>query len=500
MEHALRQCLIALRLAGRMGLDESQRAAVYYTALLVSVGCHTDAHEQARWFGDDIGLKSEKYVHGLKGFRATVSAMRRIGAGRPPLHRLRSAFGFAAGGFREMDGMAEQHAALAQTLGGQLGLPPGALEALGASYEQWDGRGWPGTLSGEAVPVASRIAQLAEFTEVAHREAGIGAALAIAERRSGSQFDPAHVDLLRSDPAAIFADLNNVHSWHAVIDAEPALAVMLDGDEFDHALEAIADFVDLKSPYTLGHARAVADLAAAAGTHAGLSPDEVRVLRRAGLVHDLGRLGVSNAIWDKPGPLGIGELERVRLHPYLTERMLRQSQALAPLGQIAVAHHERMDGSGYPKGLPGSAISIPARILGAADAYQTWREPRPHRLARSAAEAAAALRGEVHACRLDAMAVEAVLTAAGHRVRRRQEGPAGLTAREVEVLRLMARGRSNREIADSLAISPKTAGHHVEHVYEKIGASNRAAASFFAVQHGLIHEEGFPDGVLAKMG
>jgi HD-GYP domain-containing protein (c-di-GMP phosphodiesterase class II) len=490
MEHVLRQCLIALRIAERMGLDESQRAAVYYTALLINVGCHSDAHEQAKWFGDDIAMKADKYSpHGLKGVRATLSGMRRLGSGQPPLRRFRTLLDFATGGYRDLDSMIEQHSRMARELAARLGLPAGVRDGVGTSYEQWDGKGWPGELQGESVPIASRIAQLSEFVEVAHRRAGIAGALAVAEKRSGSQFDPALVACLRAHAKAIFGDLDAVDSWQAVIDAEPALAVVLGDEQFDQALEAIADFVDLKSPYTLGHSRAVADLAAAAGTQAGVSKQEVVTLRRAGLVHDLGRLGVSNSIWDKPGPLGAGERERVRLHPYFTQRMLRQSEALAPLGEIAVAHHERMDGSGYPSGLQGSALSASARLLGAADAYQTKREPRPHRLALTAAEAASALRDEVKARRLDAPAVEAVLAAAGHRIPRRQDGPSGLTHREVEVLRLVARGQSNHEIAERLTISPKTASHHVEHIYSKIGASNRASASLFAVQHGLLPAE-----------
>ena len=289
----------------------------------------------------------------------------------------------------------------------------------------------------------------------------------------------------------IVSDLDTVATWEAVIAAEPALAVVLSGERFDGALAAIANFVDLKSPYMLGHARAVADLAAAAGEQLGLSEPELRTLRRAGLVHDLGRLGVSNSIWDKPGPLGPGEWERVRLHPHITERMLHQSRALAPLGAIAVQHCERLDGSGYPRGLSGAAISRPARILGAADAYQAMREPRPYRPARLAGEAASELRAEVRAGRLDAETVEAVLGAAGHRVARRREGPAGLTRREVEVLRLLARGLSNKRIAEQLVISPKTVANHIEHIYAKIDASTRARASLFAMQHGLLPEEEF---------
>jgi HD-GYP domain-containing protein (c-di-GMP phosphodiesterase class II) len=223
----------------------------------------------------------------------------------------------------------------------------------------------------------------------------------------------------------------------------------------------------------------------------------VRLLRRAGLVHGLGRLGVSNAILDKPGPLGAGEWERVRLQPYLTDRMLRQSEALAPVARIAVQHRERLDGSGYPHGLFGAGISIEARILAAADAYQAMREPRPHRPQHSAVEAAAALRADVKAGRYDAGSVEAVLGAAGHRVPRRREGPAGLTAREVEVLRLLARGLSNKEIAERLVISPKTVANHAEHIYSKINASTRAAAGLFAMQHGLMPEEEFPEGLMA---
>jgi HD-GYP domain-containing protein (c-di-GMP phosphodiesterase class II) len=271
-----------------------------------------------------------------------------------------------------------------------------------------------------------------------------------------------------------------------VIDAEPTLRVTLSHDGFDRALLAIADFVDLKSPYTLGHARAVADLAAATGAQLGLPDDEVNLLRRAGLVHDLGRLGVSNAIWDKPGPLGTGEWERVRLHPYLTERMLHQSAALAPLAAVAVQHRERLDGSGYPKGLSGGAISRPARILGAVDAYQSMREPRPHRPALTAESAAAELQADARAGKLDAEGVAAVLAAAGHPVGRRQTWPAGLTTREVDVLRLVARGLSSKQIATQLVITPKTARNHIEHIYTKIDASSRVAASLFATEHGLL--------------
>jgi HD-GYP domain-containing protein (c-di-GMP phosphodiesterase class II) len=491
MEHVLRQCLIALRLAERLGLEDQQRATVYYTALLINVGCHSDAHEQAKWFGDDISLKASKYDHDDRSLRSTVAMVRSIGAGHPPLHRFRLGLEFALSGHREVDDMIAHHAAIARTLGEHLELPAPVLEALQAAYESWDGRGWPGELRGERVPVAARVAQAAEYVEVASRVGGPAAVVELARERRGRQFDPAVADLLAAEAESILSGLDTVATWEAVIAAEPALAVVLAGDRFDAALEAIADFVDLKSPYFLGHARGVAGLAAAAGGALGLPESETRTLRRAGLVHDLGRLGVSNAIWDKPGPLAAGEWEHVRMHPYLTERMLRQSEALAPLGASAVQHRERLDGSGYPRGLSGAGISQHARILGAADAYQAMREPRPHRPPRPAGEAAAELRAEVRAGRLDGEVVEAVLGAAGHRVARRREGPAGLTPREVEVLKLLARGLSNKQIAERLVISPKTVANHVEHIYAKIGASTRAAASLFAMRHGLLPEDEF---------
>jgi HD-GYP domain-containing protein (c-di-GMP phosphodiesterase class II) len=487
MEHVLRQTLIALRLAERADVQERARADVYYTALLVTVGCHADAHEQAKWFGDDIELKSNKYgPHDARSLRAVLENMRRIGSGNPPLHRLRVGFAFALSGHREVEAMIMTHSGLARGLAEQLGLPESVREAVAASYERWDGRGWPGDLKGEEIPLAARLAQLAEYVEVAQRLGGTEAAVSLARERAGKQFDPRLAGLLAASADSIFDGLDEVGNWRALIDAEPSLAVVLAGERFDQALRAVANFIDLKSPYTLGHAGAVGELCAGAASSLELSEAEARTLHRAALVHDFGRLGVSNAIWDKRGPLGAGEWERIRMFPYLTERMLRFSDALAPLGQIAVQHRERLDGSGYPRGIGGAAISRPARILAAADAYQAMREPRPYRAPLTSEDAAGELRSEVKAGRLDGESVDAVLAAAGHRAPRRREGPAGLTEREVQVLKLLAGGLSNKEIGQRLVISPKTVGTHIEHIYTKIDASSRATASLFAVQQGLL--------------
>ena len=206
-------------------------------------------------------------------------------------------------------------------------------------------------------------------------------------------------------------------------------------------------------------------------------------------MHDLGRLGVPNSIWDKRGPLSAAELERVRLHPYLTERMLASSAGLAPLGAIAVQHHERLDGSGYPRGLRAGAMTLLGKVLAVSDAYHAMTEARPHRPALAGQQAANELHAGVGRSLFDGDTVDAVLRAAGHAVKRRRTLPAGLTAREVEVLRLLVRGLSYKEIAQELVISRKTAGAHVEHIYTKLGVSNRARASLFAMKHGLMAGE-----------
>jgi hypothetical protein len=306
MEHVLRQCLIALRLGGCLGVDEQERAALYYAALIVNVGCHTDAHEQAKWFGDDIALKQAKYDFPESNLRAALMSMSMLGAGSSPLHRLRLGLEFAVSGHREIDGMIAHHAELARKLAERLDLSEQVRAGVAAAYERWDGKGFPGRLGGDDIPMTARIVLLAEFAEVAHRLGGVAAVDEMLRERAGKQFDPSLAAVVRERPNDVFGALDAVGTWDAVIAAEPSLAITLRPDEFDAALTAIADFVDLKSPYTIGHARAVSELAGAAAAALGLTDGEVDLLRRAGLVQGFGRLGVSNSIWDRTGPLGAG--------------------------------------------------------------------------------------------------------------------------------------------------------------------------------------------------
>jgi HD-GYP domain-containing protein (c-di-GMP phosphodiesterase class II) len=487
MEHVLRQSLIALRLAERLGLDEAERRVVYYVGLLAWVGCHVDAYEQAKWFGDDTVFKGDqrRYDTG-RPLPAAAFVLGHLGSGRGLLERARVGVAFLGDGRRAVREMMENHWFATNELAGRLELGEEVRDSLYQTFERWDGRGVPAQARGPEIAPAARLVCLADVVEVFHRAGGVEAAVAVARDRSGTQFDPELVELFCGEAPGVFAEVESAASWDAVIEAEPALAAALSEAGLERALEAIADFVDVKSPWTLGHSRGVAALAGDAARLLRLPEDDVVLVRRAALVHDLGRLGVPNSIWDKPGSLTAAERERVRLHPYLTGRMLAFSPGLAGLREIAVQHHERLDGSGYPRGLTGNAMTAAGKLLAAADAYRGMTEPRPYRPALTARAAADELRAGVLVGLFAPDAAEAVLQAAGHPAKRRRELPAGLTARELEVLRLLVRGLSNREIAERLVISRKTAGTHVEHIYAKLGVSNRARASLFAMKHGLM--------------
>jgi HD-GYP domain-containing protein (c-di-GMP phosphodiesterase class II) len=304
--------------------------------------------------------------------------------------------------------------------------------------------------------------------------------------RRGTQFDPMLVDLFCSRAAELTEGILELDAWDAVLEPAAGLGCELSEVELTECLRVFADYADLKSPSFLGHSQGVGTLASRAALVLGLPAGESALVERAALVHDLGVIGVPAGVWDKPGALSLAESERVRTHPYLTERTLARPQRLAEIGALASLHHERLDGSGYPRRVRGDGLSVSARVVAAADAYQTSLEDRPHRRGRTVQEAVSALREEARQGRMDGEAVNAVLTAAGHRVRRRPTLPAGLTSREVEVLQLLAGGLSNKQIAVRLCLSSRTVSSHVEHVYSKIGVSTRGAAALFAMRNGLI--------------
>ncbi len=376
-----------------------------------------------------------------------------------------------------------------QHLAERLGLASGVRDALGQVYERRDGKGWPNRLKGEVLLLPVRVVQLAHDAQLFSRLGGTQAAVTMARERSGSLYDPQLVERFCQQASHLLEEPISSSLWEAVLAAEPGPHPNLAEAHLDRALRAVADFVDLKSPYAVGHSSGVAELAAEAAQRSGLPEADVQTLRRAGWLHDLGRIGISNTIWDKPGPLSEAEWERVRLHPYYAERMLARLKGLGQVGVIAAQHHERLDGSGYHRGIPASMLPMTARILAAADIYHAMTEPRPHRAAQPRDEAAAELRRQVRAGLLDDEAVRAVLIVGGHRLRsKRRTWVAGLSDREIEVLRLVARGHSNRQMASLLSVSASTIHHHIQHIYTKLGVSTRAAATLFAMQHHLLDE------------
>lgn len=358
--------------------------------------------------------------------------------------------------------------------------------ALGQIFERWDGKGYPHGLEGDALGLPVRVAHVATQA-MAFLPDGHETVEAIVRQRSGGWFDPAVAEAFLRHGRSLLAEIEAADVWVAAVEAEPEPRRCIRDAELDSVAAAFADMADLKTHFTRGHSSGVADLAEGAASRAGLPPAQVVMERRAALFHDLGRVGVPNGVWEKPGPLSAIEWEKVRLHPYHTERILSRSPALQPLATIAGMHHERQDGSGYFRSAAGPSIPMAARLLAVADAYQAMTQNRPHRTAPGPGGAARALEAEARAGRLDPDAVHGVLEAAGHRSRRpRNASPKGLSEREMEVLRLIARGATYRDVARELVISPRTAAHHVQHIYDKIGVSTRAAAAMFAMEHRLL--------------
>jgi HD-GYP domain-containing protein (c-di-GMP phosphodiesterase class II) len=478
LEHGLRTCAAATALGEAAGMDGDALGDAYCVGLLHSIGCTSDAYEAARLYGDDVAVRAAyAAIDPSRPAELMGFLVRFAGAGRPPLERAGLFAKAVAGGPAQARRGFAAHCEVGRRLAERLGLTAGVQHALEFVFERWDGKGHPAGAAGEAIPVAARLLHVARDLVIFARTDGPDDAPAALRRRRGA-YDPT---LLAAVSAPVVTAATRA-SWDAVLASFAAPRGALAGEALDEACAAVADFADIKSWATLGHAHRVSELAEAAAWRLGLGDGEVAGVRRAALVQDLGRVAVSNAVWDRAGPLSDAEWERVRLHPYYTARALARGD-LAPLGELGGAHHERLGGAGYHRGVDAAGLPVEARLLAAADAFAAMTEDRPHRPALAAEAAAGELRGD----RLDPDACEAVLAAAGQRAHPvRRELPAGLSEREAEVLALIARGHANKAVALRLGISPKTVGHHVGHVYAKIGVSTRAAAALFAVEHGLL--------------
>jgi HD-GYP domain-containing protein (c-di-GMP phosphodiesterase class II) len=486
LEHGLQSTLLAMRLGELLGVDPDTASQTYYTCLLFYVGCTADAVIAAETFGDDDALTTHAMPARFGSPPEMMAGIMRAlaNSGSPaPVRAMQIARGMPRAA-REFKGHITAFCEVAQMLTDRLGLPASTQGLFAYLVERWDGKGLPGRARREEIPLPVRIASVARDAAFQRMLGGVEFAARVVRKRAGGAFDPAVATPLADAAAELLALDADASAWEETLACEPGPRLTLESEAIDRALGAIGDFADLASPYLVGHSAGVAQLASAAAQQCRLEAVDLVKLRRGALVHDLGRVAVPARIWQKAAPLTPDDWERVRLHAYHSERVLTRSPFLAALASVASFHHERLDGSGYHRGAAAAAIAPPARLLAAADAYHAMTERRPHRGALTPGQAAETLGREAGAGRLDPDAVAAVLEVAGHPVPR-IERLAGLTEREAEVIGLLARGLQTKQIARRLGISVKTADHHVQNTYAKIGVSTRAAAALFAMQHGL---------------
>lgn len=486
LEESMRRCVVAVRLARRAGCSNDEVRDVIYTSLLEHLGCTAFAHEIAGVYGDDIATTRLSFLANFSDpkdmFRTFLPGMAQA-TGRSQARLLATTL--TKGRRIDADGPTAT-CEVARDAARRLGLPEPVRDGLFHLTAMWNGKGYP-AVAGADIPLNTRVMHTASTAVLFCLHASQDVAITELRRRSDTYLDPELVALFSADLLDGIADLD---ACEAVLDLEPDPVRLVDNATVEQVARTFGDLVDLKSPWLQGHSAGVAALAAEAAVALGLGPDDVRAVRLAGHLHDLGRVGVSSRIWDKAGQLSATERAQVELHPYHTEQILSRVPALADVARLASQHHERTDGSGYHRGVNATQLSMPSRVLAAADCYRCLVEDRPYRDATSAAHAAQKMLAEVGAGRLDGDAVTAVLGAAGHRTGIRRPHPAGLTERQVDVLRLMAAGMSNRDIANRLVISNRTAEHHVQDIYVKIGASTRAGAALFAMEHGLLKRPG----------
>jgi HD-GYP domain-containing protein (c-di-GMP phosphodiesterase class II) len=468
-----------------MGLDDEKASHAYYTTMLRYVGCTAPMPEYAASMGvADTDMRPRGDMTDMTNPKEAFSLLFSLGGGLPAWRRPAVWAGVMLRGRSAAPAGVRSDCEVAARMARRFRLHENVATALYQTFERWDGHGLPNGMAKEAIALPARLANVAFAAVMFHDAGGRESAVDALRRWTGRSLDPEITAsfLQRSDE--LLATVESEDCWLDALTCEPAPHQTVPEQRLDEVISGFGDFVDLKSTYLHGHSAGVAALAEAAGRACRLSEADTTALRRAGWLHDLGRAAVPTMVWEKPGPLTMAEWELVRLHPYHTERMLSRSSALAPLAQLAGMHHERIDGSGYHRGAPAAAQTRTARILATTDVYQALTSDRPHRPGISPEAAARVLEAQPG---LDRDSVTAVLDAAGQRPGRgRLPWPAGLSDREVEVLRLLARGRSMRQIADTLFISQSTVHTHVAHIYEKAGFSTRASAALFAMENGLL--------------
>lgn len=411
--HALRTCLIGMRLAERMGLPLADRRDLYYALMLKDVGCSSNAARVFELFGGDerVAKRDLRRVDWANYFKAARYALAHAAPGASWFERACKVAGLAAAGPRAAAELVETRCTRGAAIVMQLGFNPQVAAALGALEEHWDGHGHPRGLRGEQIPLLSRIMGIAQTLEVFAALEGPRAALDVAKERGGRWFDPTLVTAAQDLEAdlTVWCTLDEHALQEAVRACEPGDAALLAGPgTLDRIAVGFAAVVDAKSPYTATHSGRVTEIAVGIAREMGFTTEELAELRRAGLLHDLGKLSIPNSILDKPGPLTPEEWELVRLHPFFTQCVLERIRGFGSLAVIAASHHERLDGRGYHRNLRGDAIPRGGRVLAVADMYEALTANRPYRPALPEETALKILEGE-RGVGLEADAIDALI-------------------------------------------------------------------------------------------
>ena len=496
-EHAVRSCYIGMHIADHLRLSADQLADVYYAQLLMDAGCTAWTSQLAGFIlSDEIAARRDLFFHrdGKDPVEIFGWLRQHMATGAAPGTRVQRGLEFALHGREFVREGFRNTCEVAQRFARRLGMSEAVQTALLSVFEQWDGGG-PGRRSGEAIPLPSRIVFATSFFEAMHRLGGRDAALRLAGRKRATAFDPAVVDafLAVSDKPGFWESLEQESVWASVLALEPdSPHRFLRPEQLEDIALAFADFADLKSSYSAGHSRRVAEVAERIGRRLLFPVDQVSIIRHAALMHDLGLVAVPSYTLERPySKLTQVEQERLRLHPYHAERILVRVPVLEPVVPLIAAHHERLDGRGYYRGLVGDQIPLGARVVAVADCFDELSHESPDHPALGPEQALEQLRGEAgrglwpQAVR--ALAEELGAGPSAHKAADRiSRQPAGLTDREVEILRLLARGMTRRDVARALVVSEHTVRHHLEHIYTKIGVGTRVAATLFAVEHDLL--------------
>jgi HD-GYP domain-containing protein (c-di-GMP phosphodiesterase class II) len=393
-ETAVRATLVATRLAEDLGVGPQERSRIYYTTLLRYVGCTASAHEAVVHLSDDDVHVNHRLsmVDAGRPMEAAGAIFSVLGRGRSPLVRARRVASFAVHGSAVAHEVDTSHCEVATRLASRFGLDREVSAALYQITERWDGKGAPRKLRGDTIALPARYAVLAHIAaDAASHESG-GDPAAVVRRLGGTWLDPSLAAAFVTRADGLLEEIGQPDAWEQALAAEPAPFVTVSPQRIEDVAAGFADAVDLKSPYLQGHSTAVARLADVAAGVLGRSEEERRRVRCAGLLHDVGRVAVPTGVWEKPGPLSVAERDQVQAHTYLTERILTRSPALAPLASLAASHHERLDGSGYHRGMPAAMLDPLARVLAAADVYRALVEDRPYRPAFAGTEAATSSR------------------------------------------------------------------------------------------------------------